>query len=682
MKQAKTSKWRMLILPPQVLLVLSVILLLVLFGTAFYELSRQKREVEHLMHEEATVLIESLSLGAENAILAYNEIKDQLAQRLMNNLRLLDQLDVRQPLTQPELNEISKQNQLYRINIFNKNGVKVASSHDEVHEGIEPLYDPQDELQPILAGGADSLVVGFKRSRFEQGMRFAVAIRRSRGGAIVANIAAEELVDLRRKIGVGQLIQHIGKDATGIAYIVWQDTSAIISATENITELDSIQTDPFLVAALDNEQVSTRLIPFDEAQVFEAVRSFTFQNTKVGLLRIGLWADHLDVVLARIRQRFFILTGLLVIGALIFLNLFIARRNETAMTKAFLREQKFTGAILESMADAVIAVDTAGRITLLNDAAVRLFNLPSAALKGQAAAKYLPECSDFLLRVLRKRDVAFQDDEFPCEVSGKKLYLAAKSSLLYDENGQMNGAVIVLRDLTARKALEKVVQRREKLSAMGKLASGVAHEIRNPLNAIGVLGQRLDLEFNPKEDEPEYRKLVKTIVSEVRRVNEIIQRFLKFARPPKLNATAIKLNDFLQRSATILQSEAAAKSIQIEIKSAPDAHINIDTDQMTQVLLNLVRNAADASKPNGRIEFSSYEQGAYVVLEIQDFGSGIAEDELSKIFDLYYTTKDDGTGMGLSIANQIVQAHGGVIEVESEIGQGSIFRIVLPFTNV
>ncbi|KAA3616711.1 MAG: PAS domain-containing protein [Calditrichaeota bacterium] len=671
----------MLILPPRVLLILSVVLLFVIFSTAFYELSRQKIEIEHLMHEEGSLLIESLSLGAENAIVSYNEIKDQLAERLLNNLRMLDRLDARKPLTREKLFEIAASNHLYRINLFDRNGNKTASSHPEMHEDLVPLYEPIDLLWPIISNAVDSLVFGFQRSRFDQGLRFAVAIKRSRGGAITTNVDAKELVELRRRIGVGRLIQRIGASVDGIAYIVWQDTSAIISATENVIEMDALHDDPFLYSALEKDSVSARLTHFENKGVFEVVKPFSYQGTIVGLMRIGLWSDHADTSLARIRQRFFMLLGLLFFGTVIFLNLFMARRNELSMTRAFQREQKFTGTILQSLADAVLAVDTSGRITLVNDAAVGLFKLPAGSLTGKKAVDLLPFCTTFLSRVLHNKQQEIIEEELSCAMKGQQLILAATSSLLHEDNGELGGAVIVFRDLTDRRALEKVVLRQEKLSAMGKLASGVAHEIRNPLNAIGMLGQRLGFEFTPRESESEYKQLVKTIVSEVRRVNDIIQRFLKFARPPKLNKTKVNFNEFIRENETLLQSEAARHKIKLAFKLAASAALEIDKDQMIQVLLNLVRNAVDASTVESRIVVKTYNQGSFVVFDIQDFGSGLDDEEISKIFDLYYTTKNDGTGMGLSIANQIVQAHGGMIEVESSLGKGSVFRIVLPIVS-
>jgi signal transduction histidine kinase len=145
-----------------------------------------------------------------------------------------------------------------------------------------------------------------------------------------------------------------------------------------------------------------------------------------------------------------------------------------------------------------------------------------------------------------------------------------------------------------------------------------------------------------------------------------------------LNIIATPLNRYLEERRTVFQSEAAARQIHFDLSLDCEATVNLDLDQMQQVLLNLVRNAVEATPAGGRIKLSCYREGHNAVMAVSDTGDGITEQDLPRIFDLYFTTKLEGTGMGLSLANQIVQAHGGVIEVESEDGKGSVFRVVLP----
>jgi signal transduction histidine kinase len=222
-------------------------------------------------------------------------------------------------------------------------------------------------------------------------------------------------------------------------------------------------------------------------------------------------------------------------------------------------------------------------------------------------------------------------------------------------------------------------QRKDRMTAMGELASGVAHEIRNPLNAIGMIVQRFEREFMPTEGVEEYRTLARTVRSEVDRVNAIIRQFLDFARPPKLYRKSVDLDMFLDETATIVASKAEAKGIALHREFGGGGILSLDREQMKQAVLNLLINAIDATPAGGRIALRSVvgDKGV-VVVEVTDTGSGIPQELRNRIFDPYFTTKEEGMGMGLSLTHRIVAEHGGSIEVESEVGKGSTFRIKVP----
>ncbi len=263
-------------------------------------------------------------------------------------------------------------------------------------------------------------------------------------------------------------------------------------------------------------------------------------------------------------------------------------------------------------------------------------------------------------------------------IHGKKLLLFIRVSLVPDNESGGKGALAVVHDLTEQRSMQKVITRQEKLTAMGELASGVAHEIRNPLNAIGVIAQRLDIEFSPRADEDEFHQLLRAVVSEVHRVNAIIQRFLQFATPAPLMMVKTDIKNFLLSYRPLLESESEAKNIKfsLQLESAP--MVLLDHEKMQQVLLNIVQNGVEATSSGGIIAIKLFCRKDEAVIELSDSGSGISEGDMSQIFNLYFTTKENGTGLGLSIANQIIQLHGGLIEVESIRLHGTLFRIVLP----
>jgi signal transduction histidine kinase len=239
-------------------------------------------------------------------------------------------------------------------------------------------------------------------------------------------------------------------------------------------------------------------------------------------------------------------------------------------------------------------------------------------------------------------------------------------------------------DLSERHATaQEALRRRDRLAAMGELASTVAHEIRNPLNAIAMSAQRLAREYPAEADTSgDVTELVRIIQSEASRINGKVQQFLEFARPPALNVRDVSLGDLLIGIADAARPVAAAREIRISADTGGAGTVKADPDQLRNALDNLVRNALDATPPGGTVTLRAGREGSTATIEVEDTGTGIAGDILPRVFDLYFTTKRDGTGVGLAVAQQIVAAHGGTIEVHSAIGQGTRMTINLPQVRV
>ncbi len=222
--------------------------------------------------------------------------------------------------------------------------------------------------------------------------------------------------------------------------------------------------------------------------------------------------------------------------------------------------------------------------------------------------------------------------------------------------------------------------KKEKYLYIGRVAAGVAHEIKNPLNAIGMIVQRFKREFKVTEDEEEYVTLLEIVISEVSRVNSIVERFLKFARPQELNLSHIELSGLLKDIITLLTPQLREKGLIVKEHLTENLYCNIDTDQIKQAVINIILNGIEATE-KGYIEISSEKKEHTIYIKIKDTGCGISEENKNKIFELYFTTRPEGNGVGLCVAQKIIEQHRGIVELNSVPGKGTEFIIILPADN-
>ena len=233
-------------------------------------------------------------------------------------------------------------------------------------------------------------------------------------------------------------------------------------------------------------------------------------------------------------------------------------------------------------------------------------------------------------------------------------------------------------------AVQEQLYHAERLSSLAKLGARVAHEVRNPLNAISMAAQRLQREFAPAEsgkNQEEFGYITRIVRDEIQRINTIVEDFLSLSRSDRLNLRQASIATVLERVHFLVREEVQTRGIRIEIQGLENNRLMVmmDVHKMEQALLNIVRNAADAISGEGAITLvlESYKKD-FIRIRVRDTGSGIAANETGRIFDPDYTTKSNGTGLGLSIAHEIVLAHGGEIRVQSIQGRETVFDILLP----
>ena len=250
--------------------------------------------------------------------------------------------------------------------------------------------------------------------------------------------------------------------------------------------------------------------------------------------------------------------------------------------------------------------------------------------------------------------------------------LLAMWLLFHNQNSHLAGIV----------EMERQLDKAERLSALGQLAAGVAHEIRNPLNAVSMASQRLKRDFVPTDQDKsrEFQTLAGVIRDEIRRLNGIIEEFLTFSKSRRLQFHDYPVTDILQKIVNLIREEADARGIDIRTNwSADGAMIPMDMDKLQQALLNIIKNAMESIDSKGAIDITvARKMKDKVSIRVSDTGCGMTSAEVERIFSPEYTTKEKGLGLGLPLAREIVRGHSGEINVFSEQGAGTTFEIILP----
>jgi len=666
-------------LQPKIIIAVALIVGALMIVSAIIELRQSKGEILHLLTEQSSSLIETVNQSSINALNSSEEIEDLVTERLINNARLIRNLDSLNVLTRQKLIEIGKENSLFRINIFDKNGMRVLSSRipEEDHPHGEENVNRADELEPILKAGLDEYVIGLKEAEFTEGQRFAVAVARAnKRGAIVINMNAEEFLDFRKRIGLGKIIRDIS-DNQGIEYIVLQDSLGILAAGSSVDTMSAIASDLFLSNAMNSDKIFTRIHKFKNQEVFETVKRLVYNNQVIGIFRIGLTLDDVRAVEDRMVRRLIVISLVLAAIGVIILSIIFTTQNLKSVSNEFKKFKTFTSTVLENMGESVIVVDDRMNITLFNKSSQQLFKKNEDEVLQKDLSELSPVISKSLDEYCKNKNDKCADVSIDTFIKDEVKYLNLNFTRNKDDDGKDN-YIIVINDLTDARKLEEESKRKEKLSAMGELASGVAHEIRNPINAIGMIAQRLDKEFKVEKDSEEYHSITSLLRSEVTRINKIITQFLSYAKPLDIRLKRVIAKEFFDDIYRLFSEQAKLKGAQLIKLSDQSFEMMIDPELIKQSLMNLVQNAIDAVDKNGKVEINYFNESDKLIIEVSDNGKGIPEKIKNKIFDLYYTTKPEGTGLGLSIVQKIIAEHKGTIEVFSEVNKYTKFKITIP----
>lgn len=570
---------------PRYFLASTALLLVLVALYAGWSTRRTREDLLRQLESHGVALAETLETSHRAAIQANALMEEMVAERLLDNARLIDRLLEFPRLDPAALQEVAGTNHLRRIDLLDDDGRPwtpppppppgpgrgMAMMRLLRERGMEMPHDrearrammmylwgrrwsrPREEAAPAPPAVQDR--------KFWEGTVFGVAVgARSFPGIIAVHADAEYVLNFRKEMGVERQVEELGRQS-GIAFVALLDRELNVVARSAAGPPAAGDGGRAERGALAEGRTVTRLIRDGGGhEVFEVIRPIALAGGAPALLRIGLSTASIDTVWRRDLSASLLLgLGVLVVGTL------------------------------------------------------------------------------------------------------------GLAMIFYTQH----------RHLREVRALEAAMAQGERLASLGNMAATVAHEIRNPLNAVSMGLQRLGAEFKP-EDAAEYDRLVGLMHGEVRRLNGIVEEFLSIARPVALTLSEVQAADVLRELVTLIEAEANAANVRAVVQAPPGLPaVRADGDRLRQVLLNLARNALEAMPEGGTLTLAAAPAGDGVVMEVCDTGAGIPADLLPRIFEPYVTTKAAGLGLGLAIARRIAEAHGGRIDAESRPGR-TCFRMWLP----
>ena len=340
---------------------------------------------------------------------------------------------------------------------------------------------------------------------------------------------------------------------------------------------------------------------------------------------------------------------------------------------------QFINSVIKGFPSGIITIDKQGNITLINKKAQEILGFSEEDAKKITIKElfdYKHATANPLLKTIKENKPLTRVETNIVETDGKKIPIGFSTSPLWDESGRVIGAIGVMRDLTEIKQMEERLRRKDRLVALGEMAAGMAHEIRNPLAGIKTGVEYLGRSLDKKKS-----GFVKMIIKEINRLNRIVTDMTLYANRPPIKLENVNIHEIIDISLAFLRSEIEEKNLKIVKKfNKMLPSITLDSDQIREVFDNIILNAIHATTDNGKIIISTnfLSKEKKIEIKISDTGIGISKDNRERIFNPFFTTKQGGTGLGLSITHRIISEHKGYITILGKQEKGTTVKIALP----
>jgi two-component system sporulation sensor kinase A len=371
--------------------------------------------------------------------------------------------------------------------------------------------------------------------------------------------------------------------------------------------------------------------------------------------------------------------GIFVILSGIFLYQMLKKGEQLKKTA---EDEQQLSTLINSMPDFVCFKDSKGRWLRVNDFGRKLYQLENVDYQGKTdreLGEIVPFFKEAFEHCIQSDEETWKvgtltrcEESVPTPSGEVKTFDVIKVPLFY-EDGERKGLLIIGRDITQQKLAETLLLKKEKLSVLGELAAGIAHEIRNPLTSIKGFMQVMK---ETKEVNDWYMEI---ILNELERINQIVSKLLVLAKPQSHDYKPFLLSDGMNYVVQLMSHEATLNNVAVSVENAiPHAFVYGDKNQLIQVFINIMKNAIEAMPKGGTIDLRIWEEDENINITIADTGVGISKERLGKIGEPFFTLKEKGVGLGLTTSTKIIQEHKGTLEIDSEVGKGTTVYLSLP----
>jgi two-component system sensor histidine kinase HydH len=463
----------------------------------------------------------------------------------------------------------------------------------------------------------------------------------------------------------GKVLRHIGDENNFI--LTEEDLAKIFTTDGLITKLNREAGVFYLAKIFEIDHGNMPMM-----MNFKQLSPHPSTQPQERILFIGLLTRQFDLARQQdVRHAIFMGAILFLVGSAGLYFLFLYQKMR--ITSSNLANMKlYTDNIIESIPVAIITLDADDTIVSCNRNTEELFGMELSAIQGNNIQDTLPNCTAPISATCNS---SFEAEVECTNSKGKRIPLRTSCSPLLNNEDENIGKVLIIRDMSSIKEMEIQLERSRRMAALGKMAAGIAHEIRNPLGTLRGFAQFFGNQPETSEDGKNYSKLM---ISEIDRLNQTISGLLQFSRPREPQLDTIEVDQLFNKTVSMMAADFKDKNIDLQRQKDTGIRIKADPDLLLQVLMNLLKNCVNAISSGGTISLSCQEEEYSTLITISDNGCGMSEEVRQKMFDPFFTTIRSGTGLGLAVSHQIIEQHNGSFEVHTKPDNGTSISVRLP----